>query len=661
MVENAKHPIRIDLNEFKLHIDLRNKISLTLYFNLPSRRFYLSLIAFVVNEMKKRGKIIPIPLEEHLGLLALLNESIGGSAGSSDKGNLLPRIYRKWQHALPNLEEAPLFNVLGKKKKYDEVNGKTYSFTEAEKDSWANLFEYKGSEENVRLKFAIDKIGANLNDIVIIYEDSINADAWERFISSLKEQEEEKPKAEPISHVSEEPEAPVPQLEEGKISRPSRYRWVPLIVAVIVVLGAITFTIWKSYLTSSPAKVASIEKMAFPLPDKPSIAVLPFENMSGDPRQEFLCDGITEEIITALSRSPDLFVIAQNSTFAYKGRQVKVKQVSEELGIRYVLEGSVRKAGDRVRITAQLIDAITGYHIWTERYDRDLKDIFALQDEITLKVMTALLGKLQIGDRAQVMARGARNLEAFLKAMEGREHFNRQNKEANAMAQKLLEEAIALDPKYAWAYANLGSTHMFDALLGWSKSPGESLARAMELAQKAISLDESDPFAQAFLAYLYGVTRQHDKALSQVERAFALNPNSSEALFVMAQVLIWIGKPEEAIPLLQKALRLNPFPPVQFLNVLSTAYRVAGQYEKAIETSKKAVQRSPNSQLAHLYLTAACALAGREEEARAAAAEVLRINPKFSIERHVMGLGQAYKNQTHMDRFIDALRKAGLK
>jgi adenylate cyclase len=660
MVENAKHPIRIDLNEFKLHIDLRNKIALTLHFNSPSRRFYLSLIAFVANEMKKRGKIIPIPLEEYLDLLALLNESIGGSAGSSDKGNLLPRIYRKWQHALPNLEEAPLFKVLGRKKEYEGI-GKTYQFTEAEKDSWANLFEYKGSEENVRLRFSIDKLGASLNDIVITYEDSLNGDAWERFISSLKEKVGDKPETKPADGVLKEPEAPVSPIRKWKTAWPGRYRWAALIAAIIVVLGALTLVIWKAYFKPPPVKVASMEKMAFPLPDKPSIVVLPFVNMSDDPKQEFFSDGITEEIITALSRSPDLFVIAQNSTFAYKGRHVKVKQVSEELGIRYVLEGSVRKAGDRVRITAQLVDAITGYHLWAERYDRDLKDIFALQDEITLKVMTALLGKLQIGDRAQVMARGARNLEAFLKAMEGREHFNRQNKEANAMAQKLLEEAIALDPKYAWAYANLGSTHMFDALLGWSKSPGESLARAMELAHKAISLDESDPFAQAFLAYLYGVTRQHDKALSQVERAFALNPNSSEALFVMAQVLIWIGKPEEAIPLLQKALRLNPFPPVQFLNVLSTAYRVAGQYEKAIETSKKAVQREPNSQLAYLYLTAACALAGRKEDARAAAAEVLRINPKFSIERHVMGLAQAYKNQIHTDRFIDALRKAGLK
>jgi len=559
------------------------------------------------------------------------------------------------------LEEAPLFKVLGRKKEYDEANGKTYPFTEAEKDSWANLFEYKGSEENVRLKFAIDKIGANLNDIVIIYEDSSNFDAWERFISSLKEKEEEKPKSEPINHVSEEFEVPVPQLEKRKIPRPSRYQRLTLIAAIIVVLGTIAFAIWKTYLKPARVNVASVEKMAFPLPDKPSIAVLPFVNMSDDPKQEFFCDGITEEIITTLSKCRDLFVIAQNSTFAYKGRQVKVKQVSEELGVRYVLEGSVRKAGNQVRITAQLIDTFTSYHLWTERYDRDLKDIFALQDEIAMKVMTALLGKLQPGDRAQLMGRGTRNLDAYLKAMEGRKYFYRQNKEANAMAKKLLEEAIALDPKYARAYTNLGSTHLMDTLLGTSKSPKESLARAMDLAHKAISLDKLDPFAHAFLAFMYGVTKQHDKAYSQAERALVLDPNSPDALFVMAKVLIWIGKPEEAIPLIQKALRLNPTPPVQYLISLSEAYRVGGQYEKAIETSKKAVQLEPNSQLAYLYLTAACASAGQEVEARAAAAEVLRINPQFSIEQHAMGLIQAIKNQTQADGFIDALHKAGLK
>ena len=188
MAGNTKsHPITIDLNQFKLHLEVKNRIELTLHFNSPSRRFYLSVIALLVNEMKRQGKITSIPLKGHHDLLALLNETIGGSAGSSETVTLLSRIYSKWQHALPNLEEAPLFTVLGRKKGYDEGTGKTYPLTEAEKDCWANLFEYKGSHENVRLKFAVDKIGATLDDVVIVFEDSLNGDAWQKFISSLKE------------------------------------------------------------------------------------------------------------------------------------------------------------------------------------------------------------------------------------------------------------------------------------------------------------------------------------------------------------------------------------------------------------------------------------------------------------------------------------------
>src|SRR4030042_4335338 len=211
----TKNVMRIDLNEFKLHIRLKDKTTLTLHFNSPSRRFYLSVIAFVVNEMKKLGKITSIPLEHHLDLLALLNETVGGSAGSSDKDNLLPRIYKKWKDALPDLEDAPLFKVLGKKKDYDEGIGKAYHFTEEEKDSWANLFEYKGSEENVRLRFSIDRLGANLNDIVIIYEEYLNEEAWERFISGLKQKGEEK--LEPTALVSKESEAPVFRLKKWKV------------------------------------------------------------------------------------------------------------------------------------------------------------------------------------------------------------------------------------------------------------------------------------------------------------------------------------------------------------------------------------------------------------------------------------------------------------
>ena len=301
IVENTEsYPITIDLNEFKLHIALKNRIELTLHFNSPSRRFYLSVIGLVVNEMKRQGKIASIPLERHHDLLALLNDTVGGSAGSSDKGSLIVRVYKKWKDVLPNLEDAPLFKVLGKRKGYEEGIGKTYSFTETEKDNWANLFEYKGSHENVRLKFAIDKIGVGLNEISIIFGDSLNSDAWERFISSLKDKEWEKEKVEeqevePTQPVSEEPEVSAPPVERKRALLPGRYRWVALTGAIVVVLGAITFAIWRTHPKPDPNDVASIEKMAFPLPDNPSIAVLPFANMSGDPKQEFLCDGMTDE------------------------------------------------------------------------------------------------------------------------------------------------------------------------------------------------------------------------------------------------------------------------------------------------------------------------------------------------------------------------------
>jgi adenylate cyclase len=413
--------------------------------------------------------------------------------------------------------------------------------------------------------------------------------------------------------------------------------------------------------TRKPLEVASKDKMAFPLPDKPSIAVLPFVNMSDDPKQEFFSDGMTEEIITALSKSPYLFVIARQSTFAYKGKPVKVKQVSEELGVRYVLEGSVRRSGEKVRITAQLIDAMTGYHLWAERYDRDLKEIFALQDEIALKILKTVHEKLEPWDHARVLGRGARNLEVFLKAMEAREHFYRMTKEDNALARKLYEEVISLDPDYAFAYAGLAWTHMAGLWFGPSKSPEDSVGRAIELGQKAIALDESEALGHAFLGFFYTYVGQFDRAVAHAERGLTLDPNSYGVLYNSATALAYSGRPEEAIPLLQKAIRLNPFAPAIFFPyTLSAVYRMVGRFDEAVEQAKKAVERDPKNQITYLALASACILAGREEEARAAAAEVLKINPKFSLDRYAKK-GLPYRDTSQIHRTIDALRKAGLK
>ena len=405
-------------------------------------------------------------------------------------------------------------------------------------------------------------------------------------------------------------------------------------------------------------EVASKERMALPLPDKPSIAVLPFVNMSDDPKQEYFSDGITEEIITALSKVPNLFVIAHNSTFTYKGKPVKVKQVSEELGVRYVLEGSVRKIGDRVRITAQLIDSLSGHHLWAERYDRELKDIFALQDEITMKVITALQVELTAGEMAGMIAKGTKNIDAFIKYMQAFELLDRVTKEGNAQAKKILEEAIALDPEYPRLYMGLALTHFFDVWYGTTESPDRSLARAFEFAQKAISLDDSNAAAYSVLGTIYAMKRQYDKAIAECERAVSLDPNSAENIYRLGMVLNWAGRAEEAIPYLQNAIRLNPLPPANYFVHLAVCYRDSGQYEKAIEASKKALQREPNTQFAYIHMAVSYIRLGREEEARAAAAEILRINPKFSLERYAKILPFP---QPVADLVIEDLRKAGLK
>jgi len=412
-------------------------------------------------------------------------------------------------------------------------------------------------------------------------------------------------------------------------------------------------------LLSAMRKAGLPEHPPLPLPDKPSIAVLPFVNMSEDPKQEYFSDGITEEIITALSKIPKLFVIARNSTFTYKNNPTKIQKVGRELGVKYVLEGSVRKAGDRVRITAQLVDAQSGNHLWAERYDRELKDIFALQDEISLKIITALQVNLTEGEQARLLAKGTDNLEAYLKLLQGREHVYRQNKEDNALANQLLQEAVALDPEYPKPYAFLATTHLNDVWLGSSKSPRESLTKAIELTRKAIALDDSYATAHGLLGHLYIITKQYDKGIAECERGVALDPNSAGALGWLGQNLYWADRPEEAIPVLEKAIRLNPFPPGWYLYNLAMAFRDMGRYEEAISACKKVFHREPKNVIARLVLAATYTLSGREEEARAEAAEILRIDPKFSLER--LAKTRPHKNQANTKSFIDALRKAGLK
>jgi len=453
-----------------------------------------------------------------------------------------------------------------------------------------------------------------------------------------------------------EPEAVGKVVGEKKIA-PRRWQRPALVLAVVFILVIAAIATWKYYIpTTSKMEVASKEKMAFPLPDKPSIAVMPFINMTGDPGQEFFCDGFCENLITALSKVPQLFVIARESTFSYKGKAAKINQVAEELGVQYVLEGSVQKGEKRVRVTAQLIDALKGHHLWADRYDREWKELFSIQDEITKQVISALQVQLTWGEKGRVFARGTENLDAYLKANEALWLCSQGARGGVYRAKQLAQEAIASDPKYPTAYYALGLVHMMDAFLGLSKNRKESLESSNKMLQKAIALDGSFADPRALLAFNLVMLGRHDEGVAEGERAYQLAPNSIGVLYWYGTILPTVGKGEEAVPLLKEVLRLNPRPSNALLRSMAFALRVAGRYEEAIEYLKRAIEREPNDLNAHINLAANYSAAGREEEARAEAKEVLRMNPR--ITRHFSAVPM--KDPAARQRFAEALGKAGL-
>ncbi len=393
------------------------------------------------------------------------------------------------------------------------------------------------------------------------------------------------------------------------------------------------------------------------LPDKPSIAVLPFVNMNGDPQQDYLSDGITEHLITDLSKVRGLFVIASNSVFTYKGKAAKVEQVGRELGVRYVLEGSVQKAGERLRITAQLIDAANGYHIWSERYDRDIGDIFVLQDDVTEKIIATLRVRVEKAEMERVLRKPTESLKAYDYALRGRAYNFDMTKEQNARAQEMFKVAIELDPGFAGAYVGLGWAYVQAWGQLWNPDP-QLLDAAVELARKAIAIDPSFPAAYRLLGQCHSWKRQHLQAINEIETAIALDPNDADNYAVLSLALVWVGRPEEAVAQVEKAMRLNPYHPPMYLFALAVAQLVMEKYEDAIASLRKVVTRVPDLLWAHSLLAVIFAGADRAEEARAEISEVLRIDPNYSPEalREMV----PFKDQKFSEKMAEALRKARL-
>ena len=443
----------------------------------------------------------------------------------------------------------------------------------------------------------------------------------------------------------------------GEKRKEKRRMTLAAVIALLIGLGGLAG--WYLYIEQTKRiEPASVEKMAFPLPDKPSIAVLPFVNMSGDPEQSYFSDGITEHIITSLSKVPYIFVIARNSTFAYKGKSVKIQQIAEELAVRYVLEGSVQRSDDRVRITVQLIDAITGYHLWAENYDRKLTDIFAMQDEIAIKIMAELQVELTAADLGRLSPKKTSNIKSYEKFLKGSEHLFRRTEADVLEARRLAQEAITLDPEYGAAYLLLGWTHLDDIWFLRTKDRAKSLQTAEQLAQKAIDLSGQNDATHRLLSCVFLLRKQYEKAIVEAQKAVEFAPNSASSNFVYGMVLRTADRHDEAIPVLKKAIRLNPVTPINHLNNLAWSYTYSEQYEKAIPLWNRTIERNPDYLFAYMGLTCAYQLSGDGAKAREAADEVLRIKPIFSMKLAEKSFGT--KNEEIKERILEAYRKAGI-
>ena len=399
---------------------------------------------------------------------------------------------------------------------------------------------------------------------------------------------------------------------------------------------------------------------ALPLPDRPAIAVLPFTNMTGDPAQEYFSDGISEDIITALSKLRWFFVIARNSSFTYKAKAVHLKQVAEELGVGYVVEGSVRKVGERVRITAQLNDVSTGSHIWAQRYDRDLADVFVVQDEITEAIVAAIEPQLYAAENFRARRKHPDSMDAWDLLMRALSHYWQVTRQDNVVAQALLEKATAIDPQYGQAFGLLATSHTFSAHMGW-----EDMAVVAPIAERAaaaaILADSEDPWAHFALGCVYLFARRFDDSLAEFESALQLNPNFSMAQAYYGLTLAYCGRWQEGVPPVQRALRLSPRDPLAavYNGIASWAYFVGRNYDEAMRLAREGIRLRGDFVGAHRVLTAAAGMAGQHRVAAAALHELRRVQPNISLAW--IASHMPIRQEGDREHYLEGFRRAGLE
>ncbi|MFC1880298.1 adenylate/guanylate cyclase domain-containing protein [Thermodesulfobacteriota bacterium] len=447
----------------------------------------------------------------------------------------------------------------------------------------------------------------------------------------------------------------------GERKKRPKLKWLLAVTAIfsiltVVILGGLY---WKYLYLPAPENIDPENKMTFELPKGPSIAVLPLDNMTGDPEQEFLCDGITENIISSLSYIPNLFVIARNSTFAYKGKSITAQQVGRELGAQYLLEGSIQKSIDRIRITVQLIETSTGHHKLSEIYDRKLGDIFKLQDEIALKIMKATETKLTGGKQLRTRFEGIDDLQVVIKILKALEYFYWFSIEGNNLSRKELFDIIDLNPNISFVYTLLAATYMIDLGYGACKSNIICFGQATDATRKAISLDENNSDAHLCAGGLFAMKKDLENGIASLKHSIRLNPNNADAYAFLGWVLAMSDQPSEGIKYIKNAFLLNPSPPSFYLSNLGICYRILKQYDDAITAFKKSIQIQPGNLSAHIGLIFTYNLSGQEDKAYKLGLEVLKLNPNFSAEKYVNASPFSSSEDKYM-LFTEALRKAGL-
>jgi adenylate cyclase len=651
--------IQCDLAEYKITLEFPGgKAPLVVHFDTPSRRFYFSIIALIITEMKKQGRPGFVHMPRHKDILTLLDKSLSGKKASEHVEGMWAKINMAWRNRLPDLEAGALFKVLDRElvSPYEKGGKYRYQCSEEECDLWAGLFGY--DENNKwRFKFAFDSASVALNDISVSLGNLRDNSAWEGFINRLKSESGD---AELLIESSDSAatESPSKKAISRLGSRKLRFGLAAIVVlAIIVAIG------WQLALhkTNTQPESVDLNIAVYPPIDKPSLAVLPFENLTGDPQQDYFSEGIADQLISSLSQGPYLYVTARTSSFAIKGKPMQAQEVAAKLGVKYLVEGSVQRENDRVRINVQLIDGRNGNHIWSGSYDRNVSDLFALQDKIAMDVMAFL--NVQITGYATGGLKYSRpnDLKAYEHYLRGLYYHLGRRPEHVQKARQSFEEAIQIDPKFGRAYTWLANTYLDEIELHLTTQPEQVMERAEQAVQIALAVDPDYP-PYSTMSRIARLKKDVETAIVCGRKGVQQAPNDSGRHYMLCLALERGEKFEEAVESCETAIRLAPFRPVNYVLEVGWALLGNAQYEESIPLFKEVIDRSPQSRYAYFAykgLTAAFGLSDRQAEAHWAAQNVLRMNPKFSLENESR-LSPA-KEGPFKERMFNAYRSAGLK